>query len=97
MAGGEEEEVLRRPVSSSDWTLSQSGIYFATTREIVAWRRQEYTIQFLDLESGQVTEVFRTEGPFLHAWLAVSPDEEWVLYAENPSYTSELMLMENFR
>ena len=46
---------------------------------------------------GEVTEVFRKEGPFGHARLAVSPDDEWLLYAEAPSATSELMLVENFR
>jgi len=30
-------------------------------------------------------------------WLAVSPDEEWILYGERPAPTSELMLVENFR
>ena len=32
-----------------------------------------------------------------NAALAVSPDEEWILYGEIPSPTSELMLGENFR
>lgn len=57
----------------------------------------EYTIQFLAFDSGEVTEVFRKEGPFNHARLEVSPDDEWILYAEAPSATSKLMLVENFR
>jgi hypothetical protein len=68
---------------------------------------QAYTIQFFDFESGEVTDVFRREGPFDHGIvgaerstgpsLAVSPDEEWILYAECPAEKSELMLVENFR
>ena len=50
-----------------------------------------------DLESGRVTELFRKDGPFFHVTMAVSPDEEWILYGEAPAATSELMLMENFR
>jgi hypothetical protein len=47
-------------------------------------------------KSGRVTELFRDEGrgPY---WLAVSPDERWLLYTKNPFWTSELMLVENFR
>ena len=29
--------------------------------------------------------------------LAVSPDEEWILFQKHPIPVSELMLMENFR
>lgn len=77
--------------------LSRSGVYFATTRDLVDLYAQEYTIQFLAFESGEVSELFRKVGPFRHAWLAVSPDDEWVLYSERPASTSELMLVENFR
>jgi hypothetical protein len=33
----------------------------------------------------------------VYAWLAVSPDEEWILYSEIPEGQSDLMLVENFR
>jgi dipeptidyl aminopeptidase/acylaminoacyl peptidase len=95
--GGEEAEVVQRPVETYDWVPSQSGIYYATNREVIPFRRSVYTISFLDFGSGQVTELFRREGPFLHGTLAVSPDERWILYGESPSPTSELMLVENFR
>jgi hypothetical protein len=73
----------------------RSVIYY-TTFQLRA-RRSEYAIQYLDLASGEVKELFRKEGPFLHFALAVSPHEEWVLYCERPQSTSELMLVENFR
>jgi hypothetical protein len=94
--GGEETEVVGGPVAADrGWAVSEGGLYFATIQ--AQMRRQEYTIQYLDFESGQVTELFQKEGPFYHHWLAVSPDEEWVLYGEQPLMTSELMLVENFR
>jgi hypothetical protein len=40
------------------------------------------------------------KGQFGRSWLSVSPDEEWILwilYSETPRWTSELMLVENFR
>ena len=60
-------------------------------------RHREYAIQFYDFDSGEITELYRKEGPFQHAWLAVSPDGAWVLHGEAPMGTSELMLVENFR
>ena len=60
-------------------------------------RHRECAIQFYDFDSGEITELYRKEGPFQRAWLAVSPDGAWVLYGEAPMGTSELMLVENFR
>jgi Tol biopolymer transport system component len=95
MEGGEETEIVREAVHPKNYALSGSGIYFATERP--RGRRREYTIRYLNPESGQTTEVFRKEGPFDHMWIAVSPDEEWILYGERPAPSSELMLVENFR
>jgi len=47
----------RRPSVHHDWTLARSGIYFSKSRP--PDRRQQWTIQFLDLESGRVTNVAR--------------------------------------
>jgi Tol biopolymer transport system component/serine/threonine protein kinase len=95
VTGGEETEVVRRSIWWGDWALARSGIYFATHRSQV--RREEYSIEFFDFASSEVTEVFREAGPLHHLWLAVSPDESWLLYSANPPWQSELMLVENFR
>ena len=102
VAGGEEAEVLRAALAPPNfprfqraWALTPSGIYFATTQGRV--RAQGYTIQFYDLESGEVTELFQGEGLFLGQPIAVSPEEAWILYAQQPLPQSELMLVENFR
>ena len=95
--GGEELQVVRELVERDEWALSRTGIYFATSEQILTGRTEEYTIRFLDFASGRVTEFFAEAGPSQHRWLAVSPDEEWVLFGRWPASQSELMLMENFR
>jgi Tol biopolymer transport system component/tRNA A-37 threonylcarbamoyl transferase component Bud32 len=95
VSGGEEAEVLAGPVLRFD--LSPEGIYFLVRRK-ASGRINRDTFQYLDLESGLVTELFHREGPFRTASFSVSPDEKWILYTWGgiPS-TSELMLVENFR
>jgi Tol biopolymer transport system component len=96
--GGEETEVWgSRDHNWNDFALSPDGIYMGSREPGAAGRSEAYTIQYFDLESGQVTEVFREEGPFGHLWLSVSPDEEWILFSRNPYERSELTLVENFR
>jgi Tol biopolymer transport system component len=96
VAGGDETEVLRGPVTRwGDWALSRSGLYYATSR--LRGRESEYAVQFLDFESGRTTELLRQVGSSGHQWLAVSPDEESLLYGEEQRTQSELMLVENFR
>jgi Tol biopolymer transport system component len=93
--GGEETEVVRGPVSTSaDWAVSRDGLYYATQEG----RDSPYVIEYLDLDSGQVTEVLRRESPRNRYSMTVSPDEAWILFAEaSGPQTSELMLVENFR
>jgi Tol biopolymer transport system component len=94
--GGEESEVFPGPATHGNWALGRSGIYFSRSPSEPG--QQPWVAQYLDLESGRITEVFRREGSFGHWGLAVSPDEEWILFSETSSSgTSELMLMENFR
>jgi Tol biopolymer transport system component/predicted Ser/Thr protein kinase len=96
--GGEETALVQDPrLHFRIFALSRSGLYFATRQEVVRGRVEEYTIQFVAFESGEVTELFRKKGPFGHNRFAVSPGEEWILYSEWPFSTSELMLVENFR
>jgi hypothetical protein len=97
VGGGEEIEVVGERVDAFSWALSRAGIYFATARETVRRRGEEYTIHVLDFASGRVTELRRDEGPFSRWCLAVSPDEKWILYGEMPAWESELMLAEDFR
>jgi eukaryotic-like serine/threonine-protein kinase len=97
LSGGDEWEVVPGPVDWEDWALVRRGLYFATLRYQVPYRRRELKIQYLDFSSGHTTLLLRKEGVFSHQALAVSPDEKWILFGEAPGWQSELMLMENFR
>jgi len=92
--GGEETEVLATPVYHTEWALAPSGLYFSLRQPLP--RGSRWGIELLDLTSNQVTELYRKDGPFLHVWIAVSPNEEWLLYSERQADTSELMLVEGF-
>ena len=92
--GGEESEVVKGPVVWGDWALTRRGLYYAISRDQV--RRQQFTIQHLDLGSGRTSLLYRREGLFFHLYLTVSPDEKWLLFGEAPAPQSELRLMENF-
>jgi Tol biopolymer transport system component len=96
VAGGAESEVVAQPVVWQNWALARRGLYYATVRRQVPLRRQEFTIQYLDFGSGHATPLFRKEGVGSHRSLAVSPDEKWILFGQDPGWQSELMLMENF-
>jgi Tol biopolymer transport system component len=95
--GGEEAEVVGGPVRNfSSWRLSSKGVYYARVTAPGPGGVQDYVIDYLDLESGHVTELVRQTLNWQN-WLAVSPDEEWMLYSDHAPWQSELMLMENFR
>jgi Tol biopolymer transport system component len=100
--GGEETLVVRDSGYLSGWKLSRTGVYYATSHGLAVPGeeyaiREEYTIRFLDVESGRTETLFRTTGLASHGYLAVSPDEKWILYTESPFAPSELVLVENFR
>jgi hypothetical protein len=92
--GGEETEVVPGP-TGAHWAAFTGGLYYFTWTEKARWG--ELVIWHLDIESGQKTDLFRREGPVISELLAVSPDEQWILFGEEPLPTSELMLVENFR
>ena len=97
LAGGDESEVVKEPIDWQDWVLGRRGLYYATTRYLVLFRRRELTIHYLDFTSGHSTVLLHKEGAFAHQGMAVSPDEQWILVGEAPGWQTELMLMENFR
>ncbi len=97
LGGGEETEVVRASVDPWEWALGRSGVYYATNEAILPEYSERYVVRYRDFESGEVKELYRKEGPFAHISLAVSPDEEWIVFGELPGITSELMLVENFR
>jgi hypothetical protein len=63
----------------------------------VLGRREKFTTQYFDFETGRTPVLFRKEGPEQHQSTTVSPDEQWILFSEAPAGQSDLMLVENFR
>jgi Tol biopolymer transport system component/predicted Ser/Thr protein kinase len=97
LSGGQETEVAKGPIGWQSWAVGRGGLYYATTTELVVLRRQEFTIHYLDFQTGRTTTLFRKQGADIHHSLAVSPDERWILFGESPAWQSDLMLIENFR
>jgi Tol biopolymer transport system component len=90
--GGEMTEVVPGAgTNMNSWAPGRSGVYYTTTGD------EGFRIRYRDLESGEEKVLHAADGSFAHNWLAVSPDEEWVLYGERPASTSEIMLVDNFR
>jgi Tol biopolymer transport system component len=97
VGAGADQEVLAGPVPTwGDWAVAKTGIYFNTIERENAYSTT-YRINFFDFASGEVTEILRLDGAFEHLFLAVSPDEEWLLFGQSPMGVAELMLAENFR
>jgi Tol biopolymer transport system component len=89
--GGEEEEVVRRAIWWLNWSLAGRALYYSIPE------LRSLAVVRLDLESGRASPFLQLETSGTALGLAVSPDEEWVLYANTIRQTSELMLVENFR
>ena len=94
--GGEETEIVKGPIDWFNWALGRRGLY-SLKPEDRPDDKNGYVIQYLDLDSRQVTPLFHREGRIDEGHLTVSPDEEWILFSETPWSTSEVMLVENFR
>ena len=75
-----------------EWWPFGSGIYF------IADVGSKQAIEFLDLPSGKIHQVYTLEKPPA-PWngLAVSPDGKWLLFSQLDAISSDLMLVENFR
>jgi Tol biopolymer transport system component len=94
VAGGEEVRVLDRKVVWRNWDVAPGGIYFLTSKPRPGG--EEWSIELLNLQSGKVTQIFHQDSPNHHDSLAVSPDEQWILYSETPPLDADLMLAEDF-
>jgi Tol biopolymer transport system component len=90
--GGKEIEVIPEVIPAwFDWDISQSGIYY------VSRVGMEFTLHYLDLATREVSDLLRREGIEAFENPSVSPDEGWIVYAEEPRSEADLVLVENFR
>jgi Tol biopolymer transport system component len=89
--GGEETEIVQQSVRWLNWSLAGRSLYYAITQPL------SLSLQRLDLETGRSSPFLQIETSGIALGVAVSPDEQWVLYANITRQTSELILVENFR
>jgi Tol biopolymer transport system component len=92
--GSENEEKVFNGFTSRFWTVVGGSLFYL---DLGAKPRPMFTE--LDLASHQVTRLGHLEGKV--AWgasgLSISPDRQWLLYAETDRLVSQINLAENFR
>jgi dipeptidyl aminopeptidase/acylaminoacyl peptidase len=94
--GGAETKVLDYRIGQN-FAVVEQGIYFFS---YPAGGRGPYTIEFFDFANRQTTRLATlTElaGPFAVTGITISPDQQWIVYAQRDKLDFDLMLVENFR
>lgn len=91
--GGEEHLVSSQQIDLH-WAVAPNGIYFAAQGA-----EPQARLKFLDVRTGRVTTIATIEKPLTNGGqsLAVSPDGRSILYSQQDSVSTDIMLVENFR
>jgi hypothetical protein len=89
--GGEEVQVLHQGLAQ-DWTIAGQGICFINLRSTSG-----VAIEFFSFATHRVSQISTLPKNVASPGFAVSPDGRWVLYVQEDSQDSDIMLMENFR
>ena len=92
-SGGEEAEVIGSLEAGywGYWAVVEDGIYYldSTTKPGIA---------FFEFATGRTTRIFGLENPAEGMpGLAIAPDKKTILYAQQDSLSSDIILVENFR
>ena len=87
----EEEQFIDHPLSEDHWALAKSGIYYTFMQG-----DSLNCIAYYDLKSKKVIRQYEISNNPVHS-LAISPDQNWLLYSEEDHIESTIMLIENFR
>jgi Tol biopolymer transport system component len=94
IAGGQGEAVpeLSEIHPSRYWALTERGIYFVTQESAPR------TIRFFSFSNRQIETRGTIQRNLVAGTpsLAVSPDEQWILYAQKDQRSSDIMMLENF-
>jgi eukaryotic-like serine/threonine-protein kinase len=93
VAGGEERLVIAQQIHLH-WAVVPNGIYFTDPES-----KPNATLRFLDVLTGRVTTIAKLERPLSCCGqsLTVSPDGRSILYGQQDSVSTDIMLVENFR
>ena len=93
--GGTETKVIENDVGRS-WTVAEQGIYFLSngTRST-----DPFTVEFFDFDKRQTTRLASIEKPsqvFAANVATLSPDLQWIVYAQRDQLDYDVILIENF-
>jgi Tol biopolymer transport system component/serine/threonine protein kinase len=88
--GGEEVQVLHQGLAQG-WTITSQGICFINLRS-----PSGAALEFFSFATRRVSQISALPKN-LSPGFAISPDGRWVLYVQEDSQDSDIMLMENFR
>jgi hypothetical protein len=86
LAGGEEQQMLRRVSSGFNFAVGPTGVYFTPDAR---------TIQLLDVATGRVITVAALDKDA--NGICVSPDDRYIVWSQLDRDTKDLMLIEHFR
>ena len=94
LSGGEEKRILDQPPGWDwhSWGLTQRGIYYLDISDT-----SDPRIEFFDFSSRKSSFVFRLKPATSYHGLAVAPDGHSVLYVQNESADSFIMLVKHFQ
>jgi hypothetical protein len=88
VGGGEEKQVVPVVTSYMDFSVTEKGVYFLSDAK---------TLQLLDEKTGLIRTVARLEGHTAQSGITVSPDSAYLVFSEQSSLRTDLMLVEGFR
>jgi Tol biopolymer transport system component len=91
--GGGEKRILDQPPGFDwhSWVLGRGGVYYLNARD-----PQNATIEFFDFRKGESTPIARLKSAESYHGLAASPDGRSLLYVQNESDDSYIMLVKHF-
>jgi len=92
--GGGKEHLVTSQLIRLHWAVAPNGIYFTDPDT-----KPRATLKFLDVGTGRISTIATLEKPLSCCGqsLAVSPDGRSILYSQQDSESTDLMLVENFR
>ncbi len=94
VGGGEEELFIPEEITDLYWALAPGGVYFVDTQT-----KLHATLKYFDAATKRINKITAMEKnpSCCGQGLAVSPDGHTILYSQEDSVTTDLMLVENFR
>ena len=92
--GGGEERLVTSQQIHLHWAVERNGIYFTDPES-----KPHTSLNFLDLLTGRISTIATLDKPLSCCGqsLAVSPDGRSILYGQQDSVSTDIMLVENFR